>query len=75
MGSLLQNESHFQMYGFARRLVLTQMQFKSQLENGLFFWQVEREAKNLYKLKEVSHVGECKGKHPTITTTEKKISH
>ena len=48
MGSLLQNESHFQMHGFARRLVLTQMQFKSQLENGLFFWQVEREAKNLY---------------------------
>jgi len=40
-----------------------------------FFWQVDREAKNLYKLKEVSHVGEWKGKHPTITSKERKNSH
>ena len=73
--SELVGRTHFQMNGFARRLVLTQMQFKSQLENGPFFWQVERDAKNLYKLKEVSHVGEWKGKHATITTKERKIGH
>jgi len=39
------------MNAFARRLVLTQRQKPTQSEMGYFLWQVEREAKNLVKLK------------------------
>lgn len=39
------------MNGFARRLVLSKRQKSTQSEMGYFLWQVEREAKNLAKLK------------------------